>query len=246
MHSEIYQLAMYLLDQYRGTSVSSRYSIPMRLSGSGAESRNKLVQAVESAIVDTVLRQPVLQVAIADAESQKPRWVQLETLNLRQHVTWHFKESGLDSNFETELQDLLATEVDATYPKLDSRPGWRIVIIHLQQTNLLEIVFTWNHPHCDGMSGKIFHLNLLKALNSADKDAENPTDDPSVIELPESAPEIPPPVEDICKLPLTVPFVLKTLWNEWGPTTFRTTLAKWGTDPAPLKPVQNTGLRLYS
>lgn len=245
MHSEIYQLAMYLLDQYRGTSVSGRYSIPTRLSGSGAESRDKLVQAVESAIVDTVLKQPVLQVAIADAESQKPRWVQLETLNLRQHVTWHFKESGPDSVFETELQDLLANEVDATYPELDSRPGWKIVIIHFQQTNILEMVFTWNHPHCDGMSGKIFHLNFLQALNSAGKDAENPKDDVSVIRLPESPPELPPPVEDICKMPLTVPFVFKTLWNEWGPTTFRSTLAKWAPIPPRSSPFK-TQVRAFT
>jgi hypothetical protein len=64
---------MYLLDQYRGTSVSGRYSIPTRLSGPGSESRNKLVQAVEKAILNTLLKHSVLQVAIADAESPSPK-----------------------------------------------------------------------------------------------------------------------------------------------------------------------------
>ncbi|KAG8157368.1 hypothetical protein KVR01_012752 [Diaporthe batatas] len=244
-NNEIYQLAMYLLDQYRGTSVSGRYSIPTSLSRSGTESRNKLVQVVERAIIDTVLNHPVLQVAIADAESQSPRWVQLETLNLRHHVTWHFKESDLDSAFEKELQDLLADEVDATYPELDRRPGWRIVVIHFHQTNILEIVFTWNHPHCDGMSGKIFHSGLLQALNSVGTDAENVTDDRSTIKLPDSPPELPPPVEEICKLPLTVPFILKTLWNEWGPTTFKSTIARWAPIPPRSSPFK-TQVRAFT
>lgn len=114
---------MYLLDQYRGTSVSGRYTIPKSLSGPGAEARNKLVQTVENAIARTVLRHTVLQVAIADAEAQSPRFVQLEALNLKNHVTWHFKESGPDTVFENDLQDLIANQVDATYPEIDKRPG---------------------------------------------------------------------------------------------------------------------------
>ncbi|ROW08503.1 hypothetical protein VMCG_03065 [Cytospora schulzeri] len=226
-NNEVYQLAMYLLDQYRGTSVSGRYSIPARLSGSGSESKNRLVRAVETAIVDTVLKHPVLQVAIADSQSRSPKWVQLETLDLRRHVTWHFKDSELGASLDNVLQELLANEVDATYPELDSRPGWRIVVIHFQATNIVEIVFTWNHPHCDGTSGKIFHADLLRSLNSVGKDAEIDTDDRSMIKLPDSAPILPPPIEEICKLPLTIPFVLKTMWKEWGPTTFRPALARW-------------------
>jgi hypothetical protein len=95
----------------------------------------------------------------------------------------------------------------------------------------LEIVFTWNHPHCDGISGKIFYSHLLQALNSVGKDPENDMDDRSMIKLPDSGPELPPPVEEICKLPLTVLFVLKTVWKEYGPTTFRQTMAKWAPIP---------------
>ncbi|KAJ0117480.1 hypothetical protein J7T55_003896 [Diaporthe amygdali] len=244
-NNEVYQLAMYLLDQYRGTSVSSRYSIPVTLSG--PESRDELVRAVENAIVDAVLKHGVLQVAIADAHSKSPTWVQLETLNLRQHVTWHFKDS--EAELEGILQEILADEVDATYPELDSRPGWRVVVIRPQQTQFVEIVFTWNHPHCDGMSGKIFHASLLESLDSAalGKDAENDTDDLSVIKLPDSPPNLPPPVEEICKLPVTLPFILKTMWEEWGPTmlTAKPTLAKWAPIPSRSSPFK-TQVRAFT
>ncbi|KAK7733983.1 Alcohol acetyltransferase [Cytospora paraplurivora] len=85
------------------------------------------------------------------------------------------------------------------------------------------------------MSGKIFHTDLLRSLNSVGKDAEFTTDDRSTIKLPDSAPVLPPPIEDICKLPLTIPFVLKTLWNEYGPTTFRPALARWAPIASPYK-----------
>lgn len=106
-------------------------------------------------------------------------------------------ESGPDAVFENDLQDLLANQVDTTFPEIDKRPGWRIVVIYFQATNILEIVFTYDHPYCDGISGKVFHLNLLRALNSVGKDTENGTDHGSIIKLPESAPVLQPTVEGI-------------------------------------------------
>ncbi|KAL1870742.1 Alcohol acetyltransferase [Diaporthe australafricana] len=226
---------MYLLDQYRGTCVSCRYSIPPKLLG--PESKDELVRVVEKAIAGTVLKHPVLQVAIIDANSKSPVWAQLETIDLRQHVTWRFNSSAAD--LDGLLQGLIGDEVDATYPELDTRPGWRITVVRPQDTNLLEILFTYNHPHCDGLSGKIYHESLLQSLNTATPgtDTENTMDTTSIIRLPDSPLELPPPVEDIRKLPLTIPFILKTMWEEWGPTalTAKPTLARWGPIPSPFK-----------
>lgn len=52
LSSEIYQLAMYLLDQYRGTTLSCRYDIPPRL----AESQAQLENAVKVAVVEIIMR----------------------------------------------------------------------------------------------------------------------------------------------------------------------------------------------
>ncbi|KAI1101087.1 hypothetical protein F4804DRAFT_335624 [Jackrogersella minutella] len=49
--NEAYQLAMYLLDQYRGTVLSCRYAIPPRLAA--ADSRTRLEGAVKVAVVAT-------------------------------------------------------------------------------------------------------------------------------------------------------------------------------------------------
>lgn len=62
---------MYLLDQYRGTTLSCRYEIPPRLAT--AESRTQLEEAVKLAVVDTIMRHPMLQVGMIDAASKTPR-----------------------------------------------------------------------------------------------------------------------------------------------------------------------------
>lgn len=238
---------MYNLDQYRGTSVSCRYSIPKKLAD--VSSQHELIRVVESAVIDTVLKHPVLQVAIAVAHSKNPSWTQLETISMRHHVTWNFDDYGV--NLDDDLQALIAKEVDTKFCDLDHRPGWRIVIIHPQQTSLLEIVFTWNHPHCDGTSGKIFHSSLLQSLNSATpakgSDGSRGAESTPVFRLPDSVPRLPPPIEQICKLPLSLPFILKTIWDEAGPTalTAKPTLANWAPIPSPGSPFK-TQVRAFT
>ena len=82
--SETYQLAMYLLDQYRGTALSCRYAIPPRLAP--AESRTQLKKTVKIAVVDIVMRHPMLQVGMMNATSKTPSWIQLQSLDLTQHI----------------------------------------------------------------------------------------------------------------------------------------------------------------
>lgn len=219
---------MYLLDQYRGTSVSCRYSIPARLVG--PKSQNELVRVVGGAISDVILKHGILQVGIADAGCKYPAWVQLEPLNLRQHITWCFNDS--QANLDSILQGITADEVDATYYEIYRCQGWRITVIHPQQADFVEIIFTWNHPHCDGVSGKIFHANLLESLNAATRgdNAQNSIHDSSV----KLTPRLRPPIEEIYKLPLTLPYVLKTLWEERDQTalTAKPTQSKWAPIPS--------------
>lgn len=213
----------------------------------GSGSQNELVQFVERAIFDTILKHVILQVAIGDAESKSPTWVQLEALDVRQHVTWRFNDSAVE--FDSILQEVIADEVDATYGELDRRPGWRVVAMRPENTDYVEIIFTWNHPHCDGMSGKIFHASLLESLNAATQgdDTLDSTHDASIVRLPDSPPKLPPPVEEIYRLPLTIPYMLKTMWTEWGPKalTSKSTQARWAPIPSRSSPFK-TQVRAFT
>jgi hypothetical protein len=109
-----------------------------------------------------ILKHPILQVGIFNAESTRPMWVQ--RIDIKQHVTWHFMDPFAD--FDNASLKFTASEVDGTFPELEIRPGWRILILCQETTNTMEIHFTWNHLHADGISGKIFQEDLCQSLNT--------------------------------------------------------------------------------
>ncbi|KAH9983783.1 alcohol acetyltransferase [Xylariaceae sp. FL0662B] len=240
-NNEKYQLAMYLLDQYRGTSVSCRYMIPPRLERPDAQT--ELVSEVQAAIASMVLKHPVLQVGIVEADSKAPRWVQLDSLRLSHHIEWRFLDSSVD--FEESSRLVTCSQLDTTYPDLHIRPGWRIAILHQRETELLEVLFTWNHPHADGMSGKIFHEDLLRRLNNTGGDEIEPQLDGDVLKLPQSPPSLPPPIEQATKLPITLGFAIKTLWQEFRPPMFCRGAAQATWAPIHISPYK-TRLRVFT
>lgn len=77
---------MYMLDQYRGTSVCCRYEMPPGLAG--AQNYPELKSTVNSAILRTVMKHPTLQVGILGANTKKPVWVQLDALDTQRHIEW--------------------------------------------------------------------------------------------------------------------------------------------------------------
>lgn len=169
---------------------------------------------VLQAIARTILSQPVMQVAIKGADTKKPSWIKLDSLDLDHHVTWHL----LDSNkFEQSFQETVASELDAEYPDLDKRPGWRIAIMHEQQPQFLEVLFTWNHPLADGMSGRKFQEQLLEQLNNPDVNNNDSLLPGNVLQLPTFNPNLPPRIEELVKLPVTLRHVLKSAFKEYGP-----------------------------
>jgi len=221
-------LAMYILDQYRGTSVSCRYTVPPSLTSPEAYSKLKL--AVETAVVDVVLKHPILQVGIANADSKKPKWVQLNNLNLRHHITWRILDTSVD--FDSKSQEITMSEVDGLFLELESRPGWRIVVVHQESADFLDIHFTWNHPHADGISAKIFQEDLFHSLNNQKREDHKIQEgsDSLTILLPKDSPRLPPSIEDVCKLPLGLGFTMKMVWEELGPAPLawtRLSLARW-------------------
>jgi hypothetical protein len=92
---------MYLLDQYRGTILSCRYTVPLHLAP--AESRTQLEKVVKIAVVDTIMRHPMLQVGIINVTSKTPSWIQLKSLDLTQHIKWLCLRDHAD--FERTVQE---------------------------------------------------------------------------------------------------------------------------------------------
>lgn len=81
----------------------------------------------------------------------------------------------------------------------------------------------WNHTHHDGMSGKIFHQQLLQNLDENFKQNEPILpkvplgSDSWVLDIPDCSNKLPPNPELLSSWPMTPAFLLKLLWRELKP-----------------------------
>ncbi|ROW00766.1 hypothetical protein VMCG_06568 [Cytospora schulzeri] len=213
--NEAYQLAMYLLDQYRGTILSCRYAIPQRLAP--ADSRTQLEEAVKVAVVGTIMRHPMLQVSMIDATSKTPSWIQLQSLNLTQHIKW--LHIGEHDDFEQTMQETFRAQLDERFPDLSiKQPGWKITIIRQGDAPIMEVLLTWNHPQFDGAGAKVFHEDFVEMLNNADNGAyERTILDGDILRLPRAPPLLPIPIESLKSCPVDLKHLAKVAWEETRP-----------------------------
>ncbi|KAF1974308.1 hypothetical protein BU23DRAFT_589069 [Bimuria novae-zelandiae CBS 107.79] len=213
--NETYQLAMYILDQYRGTVLSCRYAIPPRLAP--AESRTKLEELVKVALVDTIMRHPMLQVGMKDATSKTPSWIQLQSLDLTQHIKWLYL--GEDVDFDQTVQEIFRVQLDDRFPDYSiKQPNWTITVIRQGDAPIMEVLLTWNHPQFDGAGAKVLHEDFLQMLNNAEGGAYERTGlNGDILRLPETPPLLPAPLETLKSLPLDFLFLAKVFWEEFRP-----------------------------
>ncbi|KAK3385756.1 hypothetical protein B0H63DRAFT_473536 [Podospora didyma] len=214
--NETYQLAMYLLDQYRGTTLSCRYEIPPRLASPA--SQTTLEEGVKVAVVDTIMRHPMMQVGMIDATKKTPSWIQLPSLNLTQHIKWVHLTA--EDDFEHTVQETFSTQLDDRFPDLSIRqPGWKITIIRQGSAPVMEVLLTWNHPWFDAMGAKVFHEDMIEFLNALEdgKSYERTGLDGHVFTLPQAAPLLPEPIEVLTGLPVDLKYLVKAFWEDTRP-----------------------------
>jgi hypothetical protein len=221
--SETYQLAMYLLDQYRSTVLSCRYVVPPRLV---AEPRTQMEKIIKVAVVDTIMRHPMMQVGMIDGTSKTPSWIQLPSLDLEHHIKWIYLEGEDHDDFEETVQGTFRNLLDERFPDLEKwakQPGWKITIVQHEDAAILEVLIAFNHPHFDGAGARIWHEDFLKSLDTAT--AENGAYkrgdlSGNILRLPVAPPMLPNPIESLKSLPLGPKYFAKSLWEEFRPQFF--------------------------
>lgn len=217
---------MYLLDQYRGTVLSCRYEIPPRLAP--AKSQTQLEETIKIAVVNTIMRHPMMQVGMANATSKTPSWIQLQSLDLTQHIKWvHLAEN---EDFEHTVQETFCAQLDDRFPDLSIRqPGWWITVIRQVNAPIIEVLLTWNHPQFDAVGAKVFHEDFLEVLNVDSVAHERTALDGDVLKLPQAPPLLPDPIESLKSLPVDLKVLVKAFWEEIRPgfLTRDPTLAAW-------------------
>lgn len=206
---------MYLLNQYRGTVLSCRYAIPPRLVP--AESRAQLHEAFKVALVDIVMRHPMLQVGMIDANSKTPSWIQLQSLDLTQHIKWLYLDDQ-DADFEQKVQETFQVQLDELFPDLSNRqPSWKFTLIRQGNAPIMEVLLTWNHPWFDGAGAKVIHEDMLAVLIAGNEIHERPGLQGDIITLPQAAPVLPIPLEKLQRLPVSLSVLARAFWEDIRP-----------------------------
>ncbi|KAK8013538.1 hypothetical protein PG991_009131 [Apiospora marii] len=233
---ESYQLAIQTLDQYRGTVVACRYGLPAGLAR--PENTESLKAKFYDAVVSVALAQPHMQTGVWGENSKKPILLRLDRFELRNHVEWVMLEGSRDP--EAQYLEILQSTLDAKFTDISSRPGWRAVVLQHAGADCIDVIYVWSHTHHDGMSGKIFHEQLLRNLNSKvnpdRKFIRNDHEEPEkwIVYLPDFRDKFPPPPKDLCAFPTSVPYLVKNVFKELKPPAIfppNNTFALW----APIK-----------
>jgi hypothetical protein len=216
---------MYLLDQYRSTVLSCRYVVPPRLA---AESQTQIEKVIKAAVVDTIMRHPMMQVGMIDGNSRIPSWIQLPSLDLGKLIKWVYPDGRKNQkDFEQMVQETFRSQLDERFPDLATwakQPGWKVTIIRQGDAPFLEVILAFNHPQFDGAGAKIWHEDFVNALNTANADDnvtyERTGLDGDILTLPEAPPMLPAPLETLRSLPLDPKFFVMSLWEEFRPQFF--------------------------
>ncbi|KAH7141304.1 alcohol acetyltransferase-domain-containing protein [Dactylonectria estremocensis] len=213
---EAFQSAMFQLDLYCGTTVICRYAIPENLRDPSLQ--GKLAGFWERAVADTILQHPLLQVGIIGRDSKHPSWVQLDHIDLSQHIEWRIFDN-LES-YDTTFDKTLKEQVDTAYASPETRPGWRVIVSRLNAENLLDVIFVWNHSNTDGTGGKLFHETLLQSLNKLRDESIESTLDSHLVKTTATTQNLPPPQDVVGKFSFTPQFTVAMLWKEFKPQMF--------------------------
>ncbi|KAF4955653.1 hypothetical protein FSARC_11801 [Fusarium sarcochroum] len=224
-HFERFQNSLQTMDLYRGTSITCLYHIPESLRNS--TSHNDLVHTLELAVADTINQHPLLQVGIVNERTRRAAWSRIDQVNLADHIEWKLI-NPLD-NYDDTLQELSQRHLDTKFENRATRPGWRLVVLELEEQNLLEIMFVWCHANCDGTGGKIFHETLLQSLNSVMTGACQVSLENHFYRTTASAENMLPQQEIIAKYRITPKFALNSIWHELKPPMFvsKSTYVSW-------------------
>lgn len=216
---ERFEAAMHSMGLYKSSMVTCRFSIPASLMLEPALGPDDLLETlrrkIESAIALIVLQHSMLRVGLRNEHSRKPAFVELESVDFRNHIEWRTLSPSVD--YERELLRLIRDRLDVKVHSPEDRPAWRILVLHIETTDFVDIMVEWGHAQIDGISVKLFHENLLRRLNNGDEAGPSLFKDRVLTIPPEKRRDLLPPLHALCKFPITAGWAMKTIWKEAKP-----------------------------
>ncbi|KIV84466.1 hypothetical protein PV11_00242 [Exophiala sideris] len=218
---EQFATARHSLGFYNNVGVSAFYS---SLSPRDFPALKHLIfVALDAVIAD----HPALSAVPVDEGTSAPYFARLPQINLQEATTFVSSELVLDPYNEVSIKELdriLEEQHNTGFRnQASSLPFWRMIVLYEPEKCLNVVVcFVFHHALADGTSGLAFHRAFHSALDRAN--SITPTfggygshGNTEFVARPPDRSLI-PSLEDIHPLPLSITYILKSLWNDWFPT----------------------------
>ncbi|KAH6655992.1 alcohol acetyltransferase-domain-containing protein [Truncatella angustata] len=222
--SECFQLTQTLSGSYCACALTCRYTMTR-------SERSSIKDIFEKALAFTILEHSSLQVGIACEDTKRPVWVKLSQIHFRQCLEWYTAD---DDDLDQVLLKTLETQHSTRFVKLESKPQWRVIVLHSVRNNSLEVVFVANHAASDGMGARIFHETLLFGLNTPPSNWVRTHFKDHVLHIPELF-TMTSSVEQMLDFPLSTGFLLTEGWRGLRPSVLAPNLP-WEAHWAPIYP----------
>ncbi len=201
---------------HNGVVISCRYSVPAYLE------QHSLKRLVERAIARSVLDHPVLCAGLANENSEKPVWIQVNKLDLGFHVQWRDVDAVPVEARDKIFREVIQPYIDLPFRDLETRPAWSITVLKpTEDSDWMEVVFAFSHLLGDGVGGKIFHETLLQHLRAEDRKPEDLALKDGVLTVPTwTLASFTPPPEKLIHFTFSPGWTAAHLWRELRPPMF--------------------------
>jgi hypothetical protein len=216
---EQFSSARHALGFYRNVAVSALYSalVPSIF----------LQKVIYSALGAVIRQHSILSTIVIDEDTTAPYFARLPRIDLDKSVRIITRKQiyNLNGVKDSELDDILEEQHNTDFKEhFGERPFWRFIILtEAGNSSRFVASFVFHHAIGDGQSGLAFHRAFFSALSeiqdvelSLSEGNENST---ALIKSPEDP--LIPSLKSLHKLPLSVVFILKALWNSWFPGSTR-------------------------
>ncbi|GAM44118.1 hypothetical protein TCE0_060r19481 [Talaromyces pinophilus] len=183
-----------------------------------------LQEFVFSALENVIQEHAILGVVPTGEDTLNPYFARLPQINLQDVVTFVERKEAWDPDAEIdrELDETLEREHNRDFKeRYGELPFWRLLILREKSTVITDnqsrfiVIFVVHHAIGDGLSGMAFHRSFFSALTKP-REVEVSREAYPYLVTP-SQKDLIPGLEALHPLPISVSFILSTVWRELMP-----------------------------